>query len=67
MTKKTTYICDVCRDETPKADLMGLNFSGMKKFKLDKPESTDGTHICLGCLNQLQVQMGIKRVAVSES
>lgn len=66
MSKKITYTCDICRDETPKQQVMGCNFSGMKKFKLDTPESTDGVHICMSCLDQLRVQLGPKRSAVSE-
>lgn len=67
MSKKITYSCDVCRDAMPKAELMGCNFKNMKEFKLDTPESTDGVHICMRCLGQLQAQMGPKRAYDAEA
>lgn len=53
---KAVYNCDICRDEMPKARLIGCNFRDMKKFKLDSPESTNGIHICDGCLQQIVEQ-----------
>ncbi len=58
--KKVTYSCDICRDETPKDQLMGCNFRNMKEFKLDTAASTDGVHICMGCLRQLEQQLAQK-------
>jgi len=57
MSFKAIYTCDICRDETPRASLFGCNFSNMKKFKLDRPETTQGVHICVWCLDQLQNQL----------
>lgn len=67
MSKNVTYSCNICRDVMPKDQLLGCNFSGMKKFKLDTPGSTDGVHICMGCLGQLQAQMGPKRAYDAEA
>lgn len=53
---KAVYNCDICRDEMPKSRLVGCCFSDMKKFKLSGPESTDGVHICGGCLQQIVEQ-----------
>jgi hypothetical protein len=66
MSKKITYSCDICRDEMPKDQLLGCHFSNLKDFKLAPAESTDGVHICMGCLGQLQAQMGPKRAYDAE-
>ena len=50
---KKIYSCDICRDEKSVGQLIGCNFSNMTKFKLDTPRSTDGTHICKDCLQQI--------------
>ena len=55
--KKVIYSCDICRDPADRVSLVGLNFSGMKRFKIDTVQSTDGVHICIGCLKQLQEQL----------
>jgi len=60
MSKKVTYSCDICRDETPRDQLLGCHFSNMKDFKLASPESTDGVHICMRCLGQLEQQLAKK-------
>jgi len=57
MSFRAIYKCDVCREDTPKGDLMGVRFSGLRDFKLSTPESTDGTHICMRCLGQLREQL----------
>lgn len=56
MGYKAVYNCDVCRDEMPRTQLIGCNFSGMKKFTLSAPETTQGVHICGGCLQQIAEQ-----------
>jgi hypothetical protein len=61
MSIKTEWVCDVCntrfnnRQEAIQ-NLAGCNFSGMRKFKLDTIDSTQGTHICIHCLAQLYKQ-----------
>lgn len=69
MGMKKVYSCNICRDETPMLSLTGLNFSGMKTFKLDTPQSTDGVHICDGCLQQLREQLaaGVPHIAARAS
>lgn len=59
MSYREVYKCDVCRDETDKRLMVGCNFSGMKKFKLDRPDSTRGVHICQGCLQQIFDQASV--------
>lgn len=56
MGYKAVYNCDICRDVMPMTNLVGCNFSTMKKFKLCGPESTQGTHICGSCLQQIVEQ-----------
>lgn len=60
MSFRAIYICDICREDTPKENLMGCRFSDLRQFKLSPPESTDGIHICMLCLNQLREQIGPK-------
>lgn len=57
MGMKKVYTCDICRDPVEVQFLKGVNFSGMKKFKLDMPQSTEGVHICIPCLRQLKEQL----------
>ncbi len=58
---KKIYSCNLCGTdyhdwEKRTHELIGLNFSGMRKFTLDKPESTDGYHICIWCAGQIVMQ-----------
>lgn len=53
---KAVYNCDICRDHIPKTQLVGCNFSTLKKFRLSGPETTQGVHICGGCLQQIAEQ-----------
>lgn len=57
MSKRILYRCDICRDDVPKIECFGLNFSTLKKFHLADPDSTDGVHICWGCIQQLEEQI----------
>lgn len=57
MGMKQVYWCDICKDEKSLGQLIGLKFSGLKKFKLDTVHSTDGTHICKDCLLQIKEQI----------
>lgn len=57
MGMKKVYNCDICRDEKSPEQLIGFNFSGMKKFKLDTAHSTDGVHACKDCLKQIKEQI----------
>lgn len=63
MSFRAIYKCDVCHDDTPKDKVMGLFFRDLKHFTLSGPESTKGTHICMGCLDQLREQLGLNRAA----
>jgi hypothetical protein len=56
MSFRAIYKCDICRDDTDKQYVVGVCFSGLKNFKLKSPETTQGTHICLGCLHQIHQQ-----------
>lgn len=56
MGVKEVYNCNICRDDMPVNELVGVNFSGMKTFKLDSPRSTKGVHICFECLAQINEQ-----------
>ena len=53
MTVKTTYKCDVCRDEMAPGELYGVRFSDLKHFKLGDPIRHEGIHICRGCVQQI--------------
>lgn len=61
MSLRFEWRCDVCstdfrtRAEAQK-DLLGCNFSSMRKFKLDTIDSTQGTHICIYCIAQIYQQ-----------
>jgi hypothetical protein len=58
MSARRVYRCELCRDELkPDERCFGLNFSTLKKFKLADPASTDGAHVCFGCLQQLELQI----------
>jgi len=68
VSARRVYTCDLCRDEVKVPDrCYGLNFSGMKKFKLADPVSTDGAHICFSCLQQLEVQIPETQASVTYS
>jgi hypothetical protein len=68
MSARRVYKCDVCRDEIKGIErCYGVNFSGMKKFKLDDPMTTDGVHICFSCLQQLEVQIPETQASVTYS
>ncbi len=57
MSFKAVYTCDICREDALKANIRGCNFSGMRTFKISDAESTQGVHICIGCLDQLKAQL----------
>ena len=59
MTMKKVYSCNICSDEMPANNLIGLRFSNLKQFKFSHARQTDGIHICKGCLKQI-VQLGGK-------
>ncbi len=63
---KKIYSCDICRDEKSVGQLIGCNFSGMHKFKLDTARSTDGTHICKDCLQQIADQVGSVGISINQ-
>lgn len=65
MSMKKIYTCDVCRDPVPWNECYGLNFSGMKEFKICDPRGTDGVHICFDCLKQLEVQIPETKASVT--
>jgi hypothetical protein len=54
---KKTYSCDVCREEKSQGQLIGCDFTDLKKFKLSHATATDGVHICKDCLKQLKEQI----------
>lgn len=61
MGMRRIYICNLCGHEYTKREdamreLMGLDFSGMRKFKLDTIDSTDGYHVCIWCAGQIVEQ-----------
>ena len=66
MSFRAIYTCDICREETLKGNVMGVRFIDMRQFKLSEPESTQGTHICVMCLNQLREQLGPPRSPVPQ-
>lgn len=58
---KKIYSCNLCGTAYEERklchqELIGLNFSGMRNFKLDSPYSTDGYHICIWCAGQIVMQ-----------
>jgi len=58
MSFRAIYICDICREETLKGNVMGVRFTDLRQFRLSEPESTQGIHICMMCLDQLREQLG---------
>lgn len=62
MGKKIIYNCDICRENKNHAELIGLNFSGMKEFKFDTAASTDGVHICMDCIRQIKEQIAVNNI-----
>jgi hypothetical protein len=68
MSARRVYKCDLCRDEVKAPErCFGLNFRDMKNFKLADPAATDGTHICFGCLKQLEAQIPESQASVTYS
>lgn len=57
MSFKAIYHCDLCHEETLKGNLRGLRFTNLREFVLSDPEHTQGTHICIACLEQLRDQL----------
>jgi hypothetical protein len=51
---RNIYSCDICGDEKPVADLVGLRFRNMREFQIDGPRTTDGKHLCIDCLIQIR-------------
>ncbi|HXR93741.1 MAG TPA: hypothetical protein VN750_26045 [Steroidobacteraceae bacterium] len=64
MSFRAVYKCDICREETLKANLMGCHFTDLRQFKLMDAESTQGVHICIMCLDQLRAQLAPKGIPV---
>jgi len=61
MATKEIYSCNLCGTEYDKyketlENIIGLNFSGMRKFKLDAPNTTKGYHVCKFCVAQIVEQ-----------
>lgn len=63
MSVRVIYKCNLCHEDKHKDYVWGLRFSDMHTFKLDKPESTEGTHICELCLRQLKEQLAQQHTA----
>lgn len=57
MSYREVYKCDICHEEKDRNDMMGCNFADLRRFRLDPPESTKGTHICTQCAEQLAAQL----------
>lgn len=51
------YTCNLCHEKDQPDKMVGLRFSNMRDFKIDDARSTDGTHICTWCLDQLTKQL----------
>ena len=60
MSFRAVYTCDICHEDTLKGNVLGCRFSDLRRFTLSDPESTQGTHICKMCLDQLREQLGPK-------
>ena len=56
MGLKKIYTCDLCKEQRVPAQLYGLRFTAGCRFVLGPAESTDGTHICHECTEQLKEQ-----------
>lgn len=54
------YTCDLCDERRPPKDLTGLKFHGMHLFTLGAASSTDGTHICSMCIEQLVAELKVR-------
>lgn len=57
MGAKKIYNCDICRDEKDPDILFGIFFSDLRTFTISSARSTDGVHICVGCMQQLKDQI----------
>lgn len=55
------YSCDLCHEKRPPETLTGLRFHDMHTFTLDTARSTDGTHICSMCIEQLCDQLKVQQ------
>jgi hypothetical protein len=55
---KQEYSCDICRDPKKPHELHGVHFLDYRKFDIRDARSTDGIHICFGCMDQLAAQAG---------
>jgi hypothetical protein len=67
MSMKRAYACNLCRDEFPVDQMIGVYFTNMKDFHFDTASSTDGVHICKRCIPQLQVEIGkMKNPSIGE-
>jgi hypothetical protein len=61
MGLKKIYYCDICKEEfSPPEEaytkLLGLRFVGNKDFNVGDIYSTDGTHVCHYCFDQISSQ-----------
>lgn len=56
MTKKVTFHCDICSEQTDPLRIFGVRFSDNHNFKLDGASTTDGKHLCEKCAEQIYEQ-----------
>ena len=59
---KKIYTCNLCLEQRDPSIMRGLHFSNMTDFTITKPDKTDGTHVCLKCLQQLKTQLNSKEM-----
>lgn len=57
------YSCNLCHEKVRDQNLMGVRFKNNYEFVLDEARTTDGTHICMRCLDQLKQQLATKTTA----
>ena len=57
MTAKTIYSCNICGEKRNCADLIGVTFTYLDKFKLGSASDTGNIHICKSCCEQLNEQL----------
>lgn len=58
------YKCNLCHEQREPQAMMGLFFADLYTFTLCDARETDGSHICMRCLGQLERQLAHKPAVV---
>lgn len=56
------YTCNICSEGKEPKDMYGIRWGDIDVFVIDEAQSTDGFHICVGCMSNLKEQIESKGI-----